>query len=61
MTTLHANVEIPSDNNPKKKPETILFYNKIKTGVDVIDQMARKYSVKAAASRKCPIHVFYNF
>ena len=36
----------------------MLFYNKIKA-VDVIDQMARKYSVKAA-SRRWPVHVFYN-
>ena len=43
----------------RKKPGTILFYNKTKAGVDVIDQMTRKYSVKAA-SRRWPIHVFYN-
>ena len=59
MSTLHPDVEIPFDNNPKKKPETVLFYNKTKAGVDVIDQMARKYSVRAA-SRRWPIHVFYN-
>ena len=59
MSTLHPDVEISSHNNPKKKPETVLFYNKTKAGVDVIDQMARKYSVKAA-SRRWPIHVFYN-
>ena len=59
MSTLHPDVKIPSDNNPKKKPKTVLFYNKTKAGVDVIDQMTRKYSVKAA-SRRWPIHVFYN-
>ena len=59
MSTLHPDVEISSHNNPKKKPETALFYNKTKAGVDVIDQMARKYSVKVA-SRRWPIHVFYN-
>ena len=59
MSTLHFDVEIPSDNNPKKKPETVLFYNKMKAGVDVIDQMTRKYFVKAA-SRRWSIHVFYN-
>ena len=59
MSTLHFDVEIPSDNNSKKKPETVLFYNKTKAGLDVIDQMTRKYFVKAA-SRRWPIHVFYN-
>ena len=59
MSTLHPDVEIPSHNNPNKKPATVLFYNKTKDGVDVIDQMARKYSVKAA-SRMWPIYIFYN-
>ena len=59
MSTLHPDVEIPSNNNPKKKPETVLFYNKMKAGVNIIDQMTRKYSVKAA-NRKWPIHMFYN-
>ena len=59
MSTLHPDVEIPSHNNPKKTPETVLFYCKTKAVVDVIDQMARKYSVKAA-SKRWLIHVFYN-
>ena len=64
MSTLHLDVEIPLHNNPEIKPETVLFYNnvlfynKTKAGVDVIDQIARKYSVKAA-SRRWLIHVFY--
>ena len=59
MTTLHPDVEIPSHNNPEKKPETVLFYNKTIAGVEVIDQMARKYSVKSS-SRRWLILVFYN-
>ena len=43
----------------RKKIETVLIYNKTKAGVDVIDQMARKYLVKVA-SRMWPIHVFCN-
>lgn len=35
------------------------FYNATKFGVDVIDQMAKKYSVKAP-SRRWPVQVFYN-
>ena len=60
MSTLHPDVEITSDNNLKKKPETVLFNYKTKAGVDVIDQMARKYSVKAA-SKRWLIHLFYNY
>ena len=37
MSTLHPDVEISSHNNPKKKPETVLFYNKTKAVVNVID------------------------
>ena len=59
MSALHPDVEIPSDNNPNKKPETVLFYNKTKAGVDVVNQLTRKYFVKAA-SRRWPIHVFFN-
>ena len=33
MSTLHPNVEIFSHNNSKKKPDTVLFYNKIKRGL----------------------------
>ena len=46
-------------SNPKKKPKTVLFYDKTKVEVDVLDQMSRCYSVKAG-SRHWPIHVFYN-
>ena len=59
ISTLYPDVEIPSHKNPSKKPETVLFYNKTKSGVEVIDQMARKYSVKVE-SRRWPVHVFYN-
>lgn len=57
LSTLHPTVEIT--DNPKKLPDTIAFYNATKYGVDVIDQMARKYSVKSA-SRRWPVQVFYN-
>ncbi|GBP10064.1 hypothetical protein EVAR_77499_1 [Eumeta japonica] len=53
--TLHENVEIDS-NHPKKKPKTVTFYNATKYGVDVADQMAKKYSVKTA-SRRWPVGI----
>ena len=58
-SSLLPNVAIPSENNQKKKPETVVFYNETKVGVDVLDQMSRCYSAKAG-SRRWPIHVFYN-
>lgn len=57
LSSLHQSVGVALDQ--KKIPETIEFYNSTKYGVDVVDQMARKYSVKAS-SRRWPVQVFYN-
>ena len=57
LSTVHTAIAVGSD--PKKTPESIEFYNATKFGVDVIDQMARKYSVKAG-SRRWPIQIWYN-
>jgi len=56
LSTLHSTIDIGT--NCKKLPETVQFYNK-KCGVDILDQMARRYSTRAAACR-WPVHVFYN-
>lgn len=58
LSTLHGNVDIDA-NHPKKKRETVTFCNATKFGVDVADQMAKKYSVKAA-SRRWPVKAFFN-
>lgn len=57
LSSLHRSVKIT--NSSKKKPNTIHYYNQTKYGVDVADQMAKKYSTKAA-SRRWPVQVFYN-
>ena len=59
LSSMHPNVTVPTENNRKRKPDTVLFYNKNKVAVDVLDQMVRLYSTKAA-SRRWPIHIFYN-
>ena len=51
LSSLHSNVAISSENNPKKKPETVLFYNEIKMGIDILDQMSGCYSVKTGSRR----------
>ena len=43
----------------KKKPETVIFCNKTKCGVDIGDQMAQQYTVKAG-TRRWLVAVFYN-
>ncbi|CAK9834249.1 hypothetical protein ANTRET_LOCUS10801 [Anthophora retusa] len=57
LSTKHRNIQI--EDNCKRVPETVTFYNKTKFGVDVADQIARKYSVKAGCFR-WPLQVFYN-
>ena len=57
LSSMHSDVHTGS--GPKAKPETVAFYNSTKYGVDVVDQMARKYSVKSA-SRRWPVHTFFN-
>lgn len=42
-----------------KSPETVRFYNETIYGVDSIDQIAKKFSVKAP-SRSWLVHTFYN-
>lgn len=57
LSSLHQDVHIGNDT--KSKPDTVISYNESKYGVDVVDQMARKYSVKAGG-RRWPVHTFYN-
>ena len=57
MSSLHQSVGVALD--PKKIPETIEFYISTKYGLNVVDQMVRKYPIKAS-SRRWPVQVFYN-
>ena len=57
LSSRHMSVEL--GESEKKKPEKMELYNKTKCGVDVADQMARQYSVKAG-TRRWPVAVFYN-
>jgi len=47
LSTLHPSVTISDGEN--KKSEMILFYNATMSGADVVDEMAKKYTVKAAS------------
>ena len=57
LSTLHPTLKI--DNSEKKMPEVVHFYNSTKYSVDVLDQMARKYTTKSA-SQRWSIQVFFN-
>ena len=57
LITLHTNAAI--GKNKKKTLETVKCYNKTKYGVDVVDQMACKYTV-IKLTRRWPVHSFQN-
>ena len=57
LSTYHKSPVVKTDE--KKKPEMIHLYNKMKVGVDAMDNMLRMYSVKAA-TRRWPVAVFYD-
>ncbi|KAJ8887860.1 hypothetical protein PR048_014078, partial [Dryococelus australis] len=58
LNTIHTGVDI-DQQTVKKVPETIKFYNGTTYGGDVVDQMARKYTMRAMGYR-WPVNVFYN-
>ena len=49
LSTLHTGVAIA--DNQKQTPETVKCYNETKYGVNVVDQMARKYTVRTMIRR----------
>ena len=57
LSTLHTDAAIA--DSQKKTPETVKCYNAAKHGVDVVDQMARKYTVRTM-TRRWPVHSFQN-
>lgn len=58
LSTQHQDDTVDQDVNGKHKSDINLFYNSTKGGVDTIDQMARKYTVKRSTQR-WPLTVFY--
>lgn len=57
LSSKHKFVKIEKTN--KCLPESIAYYNSTKFGVDMTDQMVRKYSTKSK-SRRWPVQVFFN-
>ena len=49
QNTLHTNAAI--GENKKKNLETVKCYDETKYGVDVVKQMARKYTVRTMTKR----------
>ena len=58
LSTMHHGISIVEED-PKKRPEIIKFYNETKIGVDLVDQMVQTYTCKRQTGR-WPFILFYN-
>lgn len=58
MSSYHTSSSAVS-NETDKKPEIIEFYNKTKSGVDVVDKLCATYNT-ARATRRWPMVIFYH-
>ena len=59
MPSQQSTTPLPLMIQQKNKPDITLFYNKNKVGVDVVDQMVRKYSTHST-SRRWPVAIWCN-
>ena len=57
LSTLHTDASIA--DHQKKTSKSVKCYNKTKYGVDVVDQMTCKYTVRKM-TRKWSVHSFQN-
>ena len=57
LSSVHPDVSISAGT--KKIADSVEYCNQTKFGVDVVDQMARRYSTKVSSYR-WPLQVFYN-
>ena len=58
LSTVFHGISIVEED-PKKRPEIIKFYNETKIGVDLVDQMIQTYTCKRQ-TRRWPLILFYN-
>lgn len=57
LSTLHHDKELSETD--LMKPEVIMFYNKTKVGIDVVDEMAKRYTTRCKTLRWPMVH-FHN-
>ena len=58
LSTMHHDINI-DEEDPKRRPEIIKFYNKTKIGVDLVDQMVQTYTCRRQTHR-WPLNLFCN-
>lgn len=59
MSSLHHDDELDPESGDQRKPAIITFYNSTKSGVDVVDKLARTYDV-SRNSKRWPLTVFFS-
>nr|CAI5839665.1 unnamed protein product [Callosobruchus analis] len=59
ISSLHMDGRLDEESGEDKKPEMITFYNRTKIGVDLLDQLCRKYDVSRYC-RKWPLVILYD-
>ncbi|GBP23667.1 hypothetical protein EVAR_80284_1 [Eumeta japonica] len=59
MSSLHHDDEVDPESGDKRKPSIIKFYNSTKSGVDVVDKLARTYDVFRNCKR-WPLAIFFS-
>ncbi|KAF9423405.1 hypothetical protein HW555_001214 [Spodoptera exigua] len=59
MSSLHHDDEVDPESGDQRKPSIITFYNSTKSGVDVVDKLARTYDVTRNCKR-WPLTVFFS-
>lgn len=59
LSTLHHEAEIDENTGAQKKPAIITFYNETKSGVDVVDKLARTFDV-SRNSKRWPLTIFFS-
>ena len=58
LSTMNHGISIVEEDR-KKRPEIIKFYNETKIGVDLVDQMGQTHTCKRQ-TRRWPLILFYN-
>src|SRR5215469_962911 len=59
LSSMHHE-HIISDENNKFKPNIILEYNRIKSGVDILDKLVHEYTCRRG-TRRWPLSLFLNY
>ena len=58
LSSSHPDIQV--DDGVKRKPQTLLWYNETKAGVDIVDHLIAKFTCQRK-TRRWPLNLFFNF